>query len=45
MNISIIFFKYTLHVRYVFNVISRILLMTDGLNVVLPNDRAATHRH
>ena len=28
------FCKYTLHVHYVFNVILRLLLMTDGLNTV-----------
>ena len=32
--ISIFPRKYTFHVCYVFNVIRRILLMTDGLNAV-----------
>ena len=36
------FCKYTLHMRYVFNVILRILLMTDGLNAIWSNDRAAS---
>ena len=36
-----IFFASTLHVCYVFNVIWQLLLMTDGLNVVWSNERAA----
>ena len=34
MCVNYNFCMYTLHVRYVFNVIYRILLMTNGLNVV-----------
>ena len=41
LYISIIFCKYTLHGSYVFNVIWRVLFMTDGLIVVWSNDRAA----
>ena len=41
VDISIIFYKFTLHVCYLFNVIWRILLITDGLNAVWSNDCAA----